>query len=268
MDYNFDGIKAKEAEKDTSFNMFIWGPSGAGKTTLAATAPKRMVWLQFDPGGTRTLNLDENHIVLDLSAETGGIITKLTNKNPLKIEDFLKANPDVRTLVLDSITTMSEIALTKSIQESKGATRQLPGIPAYGWRNTIMLQVVQQLLSTCKTYNVNLIIIAHEGAAEKDEVTGRLFISFVAGGNLQNLIPLRFDEVWYLEDSGKERRVYVRANPNKKPMKSRIFNTATGEYFVWKYDPATGKGITITDLISQRILTNKKLELPTSTPTT
>jgi len=263
VEYNFDGIKAKEPDKDTASNIFIWGPSGVGKTTLAATAPKRMVWLQFDPGGTRTLTLDENHIVLDLSSETGGVITKLSGKNPLKLEDFLKENTDVRTICLDSLTTMGDIALLKSIQESKGATRQLPGIPAYGWRNTIMLQVVQQLLTTCKLYNVNLIIIAHEGPADKDEVTGRLFISFTAGGNLQNLIPLRFDEVWYMEDSGKDKRVYVRANPNKKPMKSRLFNTANNDHFVWKYDPATNKGLTIEELIIKRTTTGKKLELPT-----
>lgn len=266
MDYNFDGIKPKEPDKDTAMNIFIWGPSGVGKTTLAATAPKGIMWLQFDPGGTRTLNLDENHVVLDLSSETGGIITKLTNKNPLKIEDFLKENQGkIKTLILDSLTTMGDIALLKSIQESKGATRQLPGIPAYGWRNTIMLQVVQQLLTTCKMYNINLIIIAHEGAADKDEVTGRLFISFTAGGNLQTLIPLRFDEVWYMEDSGKEKRIYIRANPNKKPMKSRLFNTATSDHFVWKYDPSTEKGLTIEELITKRITTGKKLEPTTTT---
>ena len=29
--------------------MVIWGPSGAGKTTLAATAPRPILWINFDP---------------------------------------------------------------------------------------------------------------------------------------------------------------------------------------------------------------------------
>lgn len=268
MEYNFDGIKPQQQEAPANHsNIFIWGPSGVGKTTLAATAPKKILWLQFDPGGTRTLTLNEDHIVLDLSAETGGIVSKLTNKDPLKLRGFLKEHPDVRTIVLDSLTTLIDIALLKAIQESKGATKQLPGIPAYGWRNALVLDVVKELLSVVNEAKVNLIIIAHDGPAEKDEVTGRLFVSFLAGGNLQNLIPLRFDEVWNMEDSGKERRLYVRSNPNKKPMKSRIFNTANGEFFVWKFDPAKGVGLTIEKLLQDRFTTGKKLELPT-TPTT
>lgn len=265
MDYNFDGITPQQKEAPVAHtNIFIWGPSGVGKTTIAATAPKKILWLQFDPGGTRTLNLDDNHIVLDLSTQAAGIVTKLTAKDPLKLRQFLKDNPDVRTIVLDSLTTLIDIALLKAVQESKGATLQLPGIPAYGWRNTLVLAVIKELLSVVNDAGVNFIVIAHDGPAEKDEVTGRLFVSFLAGGNLQNLIPLRFDEVWNMEDSGKERRLYVRSNPNKKPMKSRIFNTATGDYFVWKFDPAKETGLTIEKLIADRNTTGKKLELPTT----
>lgn len=258
----FAGYKPVDQQNRSSHFVFIWGPSGVGKTTLASTAPGNKLYIMFDPNGLNSVTIDEGDIVLDFSTETGSVITKLTGNDPLGLNKALPNLPNIKTIVLDSITTMSDMALMKSVNESKGATIQLPGIPGYAWRNRIMIDVVKKLLEVCTKNDLNLMVMAHEGSPEKDEMTGRLFITFIAGGEIPNLVPLRFDEVWYLEDTGKERRITIRSNINRKPMKTRMFDSSKADSFVWKYDPITCSGHTIKEWIEQRNSTKKKLPLP------
>ena len=50
-------------------SMVLWGPSGAGKTTLAATAPRPILWLNFDPDGTSSLMDQKDILIADFANE-------------------------------------------------------------------------------------------------------------------------------------------------------------------------------------------------------
>ena len=48
-------------------SLLLWGQPGVGKTTLAATAPGKKLWVNFDPDGTDSVAQFENIDVVDLS---------------------------------------------------------------------------------------------------------------------------------------------------------------------------------------------------------
>lgn len=250
MEYEIAGLKAKtNSVEDKPLNIFLWGLSGAGKTTLASTLPGKVLFIQFDPNGTSSLGERDDIVTLDLATEGDGFLIKMRTTDPMDLGKFLEKFPEFSSIVLDSFTTLNEKALPRAVAESKNSTLDLPGQHGYAKRNMIMSEIVTKLLSVCLKYKKNLCVIAHEGPSEKDEMTGRLFKTFIAGGAIPNVIPLRFDEVWYLEDAGKEKRIHIRSNLNRHPMKSRIFDTTNTDSFAWKYNPSTNTGHLIKDWI-------------------
>jgi len=56
------------------------------------------------------------------------------------------------------------------------------------------------------------------------------------GGQLPNLSSAQISEVWFMMDTGKERRVAVRPVRGYKPMKTRMFSINNGLEFKWDYD--------------------------------
>ena len=54
----------------------LWGPSGAGKTTLAGTAPGPILWVNFDPDGTSSLMDRPDIYVADFSMESPSCVMK------------------------------------------------------------------------------------------------------------------------------------------------------------------------------------------------
>ena len=52
----------------------IWGPSGSGKTTLAATAPRPILWCNFDPDGTSSLMDQPDIHIADFSTDNPNIV--------------------------------------------------------------------------------------------------------------------------------------------------------------------------------------------------
>jgi len=59
---------------------------------------------------------------------------------------------------------------------------------------------------------------------------------------MQSEIPIKLSEVWYLEDTGKQRMITIRSNRLRKPMKSRMFLQSGESNFTWKFDPELWEG--------------------------
>ena len=202
-------------------SMVLWGPSGSGKTTLAATAPRPILWVNFDPDGTSTLEDQDGIHVADFSMES-------PNK--------------VVTLVFDSITSFNEMALKHAVDEVRGASMELPTLQGYGRRNSYTMQGIMSVIKATGKFNKHCIFIAHEDAPSKDEMTGALMVSILVGGKMQSEIPIKLSEVWHLEDTGKERKITIRSSRLRKPMKSRMFIQSEASDFTWKFDPESWEG--------------------------
>lgn len=227
-------------------SMLLWGVPGCGKTTLAATAPGKKLFLSFDPDGTTSIgNAPEDEIlVADFSSMKPIEVEKLsTNDNPLKLKEFIEENK-VNTVVIDSMTSLENLALFRAVQLAGGqATNLKPTIGAYQYRNSLMLNIVRRLMRLTVETKTHIIFLAHENAPEKNEDGAVIQIGLMLGGKLPTIAPVDLSEVWVIRDDGKgKRHIAVRPCRMRAPMKTRMFSTSTSPEFEWRFDPDTWKG--------------------------
>lgn len=250
-------------------SVLIWGPSGCGKTTLASTMPGEILWINFDPDGTATLaSLNGIHVV-DFSDQPPNCVMKFRKENPLDLKSFLKENSKIKTVVFDSLTTYGDKAMyhgvveAQSTSKGRGATLEDPGYAGYGNKNTWMRQCVKHMLAVTSVAGVHMVFIAHEDKPEKDSSGNLLYISIMLGSSLNVQIPVDLSEIWHLEDTGKKRRIAIRACRSYKPMKTRIFLTSKEPEFDWNYDAETGEGDRMEDWYKAWVDNGgKKIPLP------
>ena len=244
-------------------SMIIWGPSGSGKTTLAATAPGPILWCNFDPDGTSSLGDREDIYIADFSMEKSSIVLKFKEEHCANIRGILEEHSEIETVVFDSITSFNEQSLKQGVSEVRGATMEAPTLQGYGRRNSYTMQGIMSFIRATGAHNKHCILIAHEDAPQKDELTGQIMVSILVGGKMQSEIPIKLSEVWHLEDTGKNRKITIRSNRLKKPMKSRMFKTSGDSDFTWNFDPETWEGEGIKDWYKSWTDANgQKIDIP------
>jgi len=253
------GVKvATRQEPPKRLSLLLWGAAGTFKTTISATAPGKKLWLLFDDGGTDSItSLREQTLktcpesalcnelaIVDFSHERNNLISKFKNDDGLGLGKIL-SNDDIGidTVVVDSVTRASQMGLELAISMglTRGSKLETPGIPAFGARNALMLRMITDIMNVTGRYNKNVIFICHEGEPSTTEIDGKSVIVKVTmslGGQLPNLVTQKLGECWFVQDTGKERKIILRPFRTYKPMKSRMFDLSSdkpGE-FVWKYD--------------------------------
>ncbi len=245
---------APATQTDYRFTSVLWGIAGCGKTVMAATAPKPILWLQWDSDGTASLEKSDDIHIIDLSSQPPEITEQFKThqtKAFKDIEKFLREQ-NIRTLVFDSCTTFGkkalEFATTNGAAYARGKeiiTPENPGRTGYGIKNTLMTNCINNLLTICTRANVHLIVIAHEDLPKKDKDDHIVMQTIMVGGSLAFQIPVDFNEVWHLSDEAGQRVVSIRVRSKIKPLKTRMFDATRCYNFVWNYDQATKKGDTI-----------------------
>ena len=236
-------------ETPSRMAILIWGAATCGKTTFAATAPGRKLWLSFGDNEHVSVANRDDVLVANLSdMHYRELFKHAQSENPFNLDTFLTENEDVETVVVDSATAIEYKALQKAVGDGIGAgrgftpTMEAPGISAYGGRNAILLEVLTGLLRVTAKHNVHIIITAHEAdpimtQAGNAEVID--YITIMLGGKLINNTTWRLSEVWFMsqETTGnRERRLAVRPTRKRKPMKSRMFDLRGDAEFVVAYD--------------------------------
>jgi hypothetical protein len=232
------GIKVQNnADKARRLSMLVWGPAGCGKTSLAATAPGNKLWINFDPDGTDSIASRPDVLVADLSNQKYSIVERFKTDDGLGIGKVL-SDPDanISTVVVDSLTAYSQLAVEAAIANTKGATLERPSPGAYGARNALTLRLVTGMLRLTSLHNKNIIFTSHEDAAVTDDEGHVLYITMMLGGKLPDQAALQISEVWYMNDTGKERRIAIRPVRGRKPMKSRMFDGTSNPEFIWDYN--------------------------------
>ena len=228
------------AEQVSRLALMLWGAAGIGKTTLAATAPGKKLWLSFDDGGTDSLTHRDDVLVVNLAHEKNNIIDKFKRDDGLGLGALLAAHPDIETVVVDSTTRLSQMALEHMITLGihKSAKLELPGMGSYGGRNALLLRMFVDVMNVTGKYNRNVIFISHEAEPKTNDDGHVLSISMALGGQLPSLTTQKLGEVWFMQDVKGKRMLDLRPFRVYKPMKTRMFDIGPGKpsQFEWKYD--------------------------------
>ena len=247
------------ATRQELFMALIWGKPACGKTVLASTSMGKKLWLQFDPAGTASLARNDNILVADFSSTKSAQLADFKQGSSVErdLAKILAEDKDIKTVVVDSLTTFGQLALNYGIATGKAnvgkfvASVEAPGITGYGIRTAMMLDCASMVQRICIDAGVHCIFICHESVSRNekgviDEITINL------GGQMSNIMPARISEIWHMEDTGRERILYFRNHGVKAPMRSRMFvGAGTQTSFKWNYDQATNTGPGIADWFNE-----------------
>lgn len=238
-----------QTTKMQRLSMLLWGPAGHGKTALAETMPGEKVWINFDPDGTAALTYNRGNVhVFDLASYRDDITDAFKSPDPLGIGAMLDANPQIESVIVDSLTTFGDKALhhgvVKARATKKGASSTIedPGYAGYGQKNTLVQELVTKMLAVTGQRNRHIAFTAHEDKPQTNEdgaVTGS---TLMLGSSLVIQIPTKISEVWYISDTGKERRIAIRPCRGHSPMRTRMFFTNQQPEFLNPYNADTNKG--------------------------
>lgn len=225
----------------TRLTMILWGESKAGKTTYAMSAPGRKLILNFDPDGYTSVMNRDDFDVIDLAQYTG----KECIENGKKAVAMIKnVHEKYDTVILDSLTTLTSQSLRCAIENRIGSsnkftpTLEVPGLSAWGARNTYTNDIVERLLRITAQYKLHCILMAHTDDPEYDS-DGKTAIrqTMMLSGKIKNQACLRASEIWNLTSSNTGRKIYTAPHGIRAPMGSRIFDTEKVKSFILKYDP-------------------------------
>ena len=259
IELQFGTYIAKQATADdTRFTMLLWGMSGCGKSTLASTSPGEKLWIQFDPNALRPLigTPENEHIAtLDLSGENHNIVERFKSTDPLGIERVLKNRTTIKTVVLDSATSLALLSTENAVSHVKSATTENPGMKGYGHRNAVTLAAITNIQRLCKRLGLNFVIIAHEDTPDKDAEGNTTGITLMLGGKMANTLGVVLDEIWWMSSADApngqpKRMIAVRPMRMRAPIKTRMFDPSMVQ-FEWKYDPIKSVGMRIDTWIEE-----------------
>lgn len=260
--------------------ILIWGDSGVGKTTLAATGRGKKLWLSC--GDNEHVPVQKRKDVLvaklyDLSLDE--FFRQGDSENPFGLDQVLAKQTDIETVVFDSVTACAYLGLHKAIADKVGASKKdnfvpttmVPGISAYGGRNGLTIRVLQGLLRVTAKHNVDFICTAHEDdpsfVGGGKEIIDH--IGVMLGGKIVNSVTWRLSEIWYMSKDKDRRRIAFRPTRLRKPMKTRMFIDNKAPEFYIDYDanqPDNAKGqMTIAGWVEEWLEGNgEKIPIPVS----
>ena len=187
--------------------ILVFGASGAGKTTLCATAPGKTLIISMEAGL--------------LSIKDKDNVTAIEVKEASEIEEnaqLLESGKlDYDTVCLDSVTEMSEILLASEKARSKDPRR------AYGE----VIEVMTRTMRRFRDLKIHVIFVAKEDKI-RDEQTGVFHHQpMMVGAKLPVQIPYFFDEVLAL-------RTFTEENEDGKKIINRWLQTTIGDNYTAK----------------------------------
>jgi len=245
------GVEVTTAEKRKyHLRMLLWGRYGAGKTTLAATAPAPILYLGFDHDGDAPLRKSSDLLILDYSNAAASVVFGFrgtVGTSMQELDRYLTKRAEegapISTLIIDSMTSFGRMALEHGVVGAK-TTIEDPEFKGYGRKNTWVNYAILGLLRIAGRHDLHLIVVCHEDKPNRDKEGNVIEYPIMLGSSLAYQIPVSINEVWYLEQTTTGHAIRVRPSAQYKHVKTRLFS-AQVRAFPWVYNPETGEGLTL-----------------------
>ena len=177
--------------------LLLKGVAGTGKTTKAAYFPAPVIF-NFDNNitGLRKLPKEVRDQVKIVNPRTNdkGETLKPENvwDNFVRQLEQVLIDPTIKTVILDSLTTLSEIILDKAL--GTGSPTKRIELQHWGDLNRY-LKWLGDFLLCAQDLDKHVIFIAHE-QMEKDELTQSIIWTLNLGGKLRTSYDLYFSDCW------------------------------------------------------------------------
>lgn len=187
---------------DAFIRVLLQGPPGAGKTTHACQFPGVYVAdLDLNLAGPLRW-LKQNNKVLPVGYDTidrdeagKEVAPNMRYTRLAKCLQDANANPEVKTIVVDSATKLSDYMIAEVLRQQNA---QQMTIQHWGF----YLAMWKQFISALSVQKKHFILVCHE-RVEKDEVDQSLKYFVMIPGQMGNIIGSLFTDVWRAEVSEK-----------------------------------------------------------------
>lgn len=210
----FIDYSKKDSGHADFLKVLVYGDAGMGKTFALRTLPPSMlpaVMVDLDRGSRALVGAFPDgafQVALINTHETSrNGRTKAIGYDEAKKAVTAAANmePRPRTLILDSMTRLYGCILDYVMERANRGENDPPQLQDYGVASRLTIKFME----ACIALNMNLIFIAHE-RAYASEVTGIEKGVPALTGQLGDIIPRYFDEIWHATVKGRgDQREYL-----------------------------------------------------------
>ena len=201
--------------------ILLYGASGTGKTTLAAMAPGRQLFLIADPGNPVQSILGARQIGLVLNNQPLPLVAKLETYQQVTeaLQALQTSPPSIDYLVIDSVTYLQRLVMRNILQR---IGREQPRFEEWG----LCQERLRNLLRMISDFPWNIIYTATEDVI-RDELTGRL----LGGPNLPGKLATELPQCCNIVA-----RLFVKSSFNDKMQKqiNYFYQSAPDEMFIAK----------------------------------
>lgn len=188
-----------EPESGTDLvRVVLYGNTGCGKTTAAATWPKPF-FIDTDRGGKVLNDLHIPHASFERGDKVYRPILDVLKSLRKKSDPFDKI--EVETLVIDGLTNLAEFLLVESMLFPDNPKIHTKDPASYKpefdhWQN--LLSRMQEIIKRSQNLGVNIVATAGQ-KLDRDEIMGTYVGEPNIQGSYRHIIGHDFDEFYYLD---------------------------------------------------------------------
>lgn len=183
--------KVSDIKHPDKLKILVYGDSGTGKTYSIATYPSPVYVMDFDRG------IDTLAGIVGEEFEYDSFYDRDPRK-PEAFQEFRKKVAELRrecpykTVVLDSVTSLGEKAITNFVRVGSGHVDSPLELQDHLRISDKLAQSLDELLGI----NAHIVVISHPKIIQVEETGELKYLAMQTGNKLPQRVPLYFDEIY------------------------------------------------------------------------